>query len=86
MLRRKRRPASRDGGVLRSERRSGGGGQEDRRPDDDRPDAPQQREGTFGDRPDVELRRRRGSRPAPVASLTTLGALLLLVLALIFLL
>lgn len=82
-LRRKRRPASRDGGYLRSERRSDDGWEP---PDGPAADGEPGEGNGDGERPDVSLRRRRGGTAAPMASVATLGALLLLVLALIFLL
>lgn len=82
-LRRKRKPGSRDGGYLRGERRSEDGWEP---PDGPAADGEPTAGDGGGEGPDVSLRRRRGGTPAPMASVATLAALLLLVLALIFLL
>lgn len=82
MLRPKRRPSSRQGGFLRSDRRpnpreSGSGSS----PDGDA-DAPATE---AGGAPEVRIRRSAAGSP-PVAKITTLGVLLFMVLAVIFLL
>lgn len=94
MLRRKRRPGSRDGGYLRSERRpgpdGGAGSPEDGVPEDGVPEgsggAGEATGGGPADGPVVRIHRRDGRSSAPAARVTTLAALLLLVLALISLL
>jgi len=83
LLRHKRRPSSRDGGFLRSDRRADARGGEDERPStDDRDGEEYGRDGA----PEVRIRRGGRSGSPPVARVTTLVLLLLLVLAVIFLL
>lgn len=76
LLRHKRRPSSRDGGFLRR----------DRRPDREADAGREEVEGDDEGAPRVHIRRRSRERSAPVARVATLAALLLLVLAVIFLL
>lgn len=85
MLRPKRRPAARGGGLLRSDRRfDPGEGEAASR--DGRDGEASASDGSGGGAPEVRIRRSaRGGSP-PVAKVTTLALLLLLVLAVIFLL
>jgi hypothetical protein len=89
MLRRKKRPGSRDGGYLRSERRpgpdDGAGPPEDGVPEGSGAAGETNGEG-FRDGPEVRIHRRDGRSSAPAARVTTLAVLFFFVLALIFLL
>lgn len=82
LLHNKRRPASREGGYLRSERRQEGPGRGTDAAGDRIAEAGDgEREGSG-----VRLHRRRRRPSEPAAGVATLAALLLFVLALIFLL
>lgn len=89
MLRRKRRPASRDGGYLRSGRRPGTDEGTGTPVDGARGGSAAAGEGNgegSDDGPVVRIRRREGRSSTPAARVTTLVALLFFVLALILLL
>lgn len=82
MLRPKRRPSSREGGFLRSDRRPNPREGESGSSPDGKADASASEPGGA---PEVRIRRSAAGSP-PVARLTTLGVLLFMVLAVIFLL
>lgn len=85
MLRPKRRPAARGGGFLRSDRRADPGeGEAASR--DGREGSGSPGDGSDGGAPEVRIRRSARGGSLPVAKVTTLALLLLLVLAIIFLL